>query len=74
MPAGIGSLLILSMKREGYDSSFAVTVMVCSSVMGMFIDAIPVLITLGTVLLPLAEDAGMYPNSFCHDWRDRVGI
>ena len=31
---------------------------------GMFIDAIPAIIVLGTVLLPLAENAGMHPIHF----------
>ena len=31
---------------------------------GMFIDAIPAIIVLGTVLLPLAESAGMHPIHF----------
>ncbi|MFT5527033.1 MAG: tripartite ATP-independent transporter DctM subunit [Pirellulaceae bacterium] len=31
---------------------------------GMFIDAIPAIIVLGTVLLPLAEQAGMHPIHF----------
>lgn len=35
--AGIGSLLIPQMKKEGYDSSFAVAVTACSSVMGVII-------------------------------------
>nr|WP_211100686.1 TRAP transporter large permease [Acuticoccus sediminis] len=35
--AGIGSLLIPQMKKEGYDSSFAVAVTACSSVMGVVI-------------------------------------
>ena len=35
--AGIGSLLIPQMKREGYDSSFAVAITACSSVMGVIV-------------------------------------
>ncbi len=35
--AGIGSLLIPQMKKEGYDSSFAVAITACSSVMGVVI-------------------------------------
>ncbi|OSP56007.1 TRAP transporter large permease [Pseudoruegeria sp. SK021] len=35
--AGIGSLLIPQMKKEGYDSSFAVAITACSSVMGVII-------------------------------------
>lgn len=31
---------------------------------GMFIDAIPAIIIMGTVLLPLAKDAGMHPVQF----------
>jgi TRAP-type C4-dicarboxylate transport system permease large subunit len=31
---------------------------------GMFIDAIPAIIILGTVLLPLAEEVGMHPIHF----------
>lgn len=33
-------------------------------IVGMFIDAIPAIIVLGTVLLPLAENAGMHPIHF----------
>ena len=35
--AGIGSLLIPQMRKEGYDSSFAVAITACSSVMGVII-------------------------------------
>ena len=35
--AGIGSLLIPQMKKEGYDSSFSVAITACSSVMGVII-------------------------------------
>ena len=35
--AGIGSLLIPQMKKEGYDPSFAVAITACSSVMGVII-------------------------------------
>ncbi|MBL4917676.1 TRAP transporter large permease [Szabonella alba] len=35
--AGIGSLLIPQMKKEGYDASFAVAITACSSVMGVII-------------------------------------
>ena len=35
--SGIGSLLIPQMKKEGYDSSFAVAITACSSVMGVII-------------------------------------
>jgi tripartite ATP-independent transporter DctM subunit len=35
--AGIGSLLIPQMKKEGFDSSFAVAITACSSVMGVII-------------------------------------
>ncbi len=35
--AGIGSLLIPQMKKEGYDTSFAVAVTACSAVMGVII-------------------------------------
>jgi len=35
--AGIGSLLIPQMKKAGYDSSFAVAITACSSVMGVII-------------------------------------
>lgn len=35
--AGIGSLLIPQMKKEGYDSSFTVAITACSSVMGVII-------------------------------------
>jgi TRAP-type C4-dicarboxylate transport system permease large subunit len=33
-------------------------------VIGMFIDAIPAIIILGTILLPLAEKVGMHPIHF----------
>ena len=33
--AGIGSLLIPQMKKQGYDASFAVAITACSSVMGV---------------------------------------
>ncbi len=35
--AGIGSLLIPTMKKQGYDSSFSVAITACSSVMGVII-------------------------------------
>ena len=35
--AGIGSLLIPQMKKQGYDSSFSVAITACSSVMGVII-------------------------------------
>lgn len=35
--AGIGSLLIPSMKKQGYDTSFSVAITACSSVMGVII-------------------------------------
>lgn len=35
--AGIGSLMIPSMKKQGYDSSFSVAITACSSVMGVVI-------------------------------------
>ncbi len=35
--AGIGSLMIPAMKKQGYDSSFSVAVTACSSVMGVII-------------------------------------
>jgi len=35
--AGIGSLLIPQMKRQGYDASFSVAITACSSVMGVII-------------------------------------
>lgn len=35
--AGIGSLMIPSMKKQGYDASFAVAITACSSVMGVII-------------------------------------
>ncbi|MCF3936527.1 TRAP transporter large permease [Acuticoccus sp. M5D2P5] len=35
--AGIGSLLIPQMKKEGYDTSFSVAITACSSVMGVVI-------------------------------------
>lgn len=35
--AGIGSLLIPAMKKEGYDTSFTVAITACSSVMGVII-------------------------------------
>lgn len=35
--AGIGSLMIPSMKKQGYDASFSVAITACSSVMGVII-------------------------------------
>ncbi len=35
--AGIGSLMIPAMKKQGYDSSFSVAITACSSVMGVII-------------------------------------
>ncbi len=35
--AGIGSLLIPAMKKQGYDTSFSVAITACSSVMGVII-------------------------------------
>ena len=37
---------------------------ICFLVIGMFIDAIPAIIILGTILLPLAQNAGIHPIHF----------
>ncbi|MEM7319386.1 MAG: TRAP transporter large permease [Pseudomonadota bacterium] len=42
----------------------ALVVVACFLVIGMFIDAIPAIIILGTVLWPVAETAGMHPVHF----------
>lgn len=42
----------------------ALVVVACFLIIGMFIDAIPAIIILGTVLWPVAESAGMHPIHF----------
>jgi len=52
---------------SGYGTSIATTGFVIALsflVIGMFIDAIPAIIILGTILLPLAESVGMHPIHF----------
>lgn len=48
--AGIGSLLIPSMKKEGYDSSFTVAITACSSVMGVIIPPSIIMIVWGGLM------------------------
>ncbi|HIL69648.1 MAG TPA: TRAP transporter large permease, partial [Verrucomicrobia bacterium] len=48
--AGIGSLLIPSMKKQGYDSSFAVAITACSSVMGVIIPPSIIMIVWGGLM------------------------
>lgn len=45
-------------------STVALIVVACFLLIGMFIDAIPAIIILGTVLWPIAEAAGMHPIHF----------
>ena len=52
---------------SGYGTSIATTgllIAISFLVIGMFIDAIPAIIILGTILLPLAESVGMHPIHF----------
>lgn len=52
---------------SGYGTSIATAGFVIALsflVIGMFIDAIPAIIILGTILLPLAESVGMHPIHF----------
>ena len=52
---------------SGYGTSIATTgflIALSFLVIGMFIDAIPAIIILGTILLPLAESTGMHPIHF----------
>ena len=52
---------------SGYGTSIATTgflIALSFLVIGMFIDAIPAIIILGTILLPLAESVGMHPIHF----------
>ena len=48
--AGIGSLLIPAMKKEGYDSSFTVAITACSSVMGVIIPPSIIMIVWGGLM------------------------
>ena len=48
--AGIGAIMIPAMKKEGYDSSVAVTVTACSSVMGVVIPPSVLMIIWGGVM------------------------
>ena len=48
--AGIGSLLIPAMKRQGYDASFTVAVTACSSVMGVIVPPSILMIVWGGVM------------------------
>ena len=48
--AGIGSLLIPSMKKQGYDSSFSVAITACSSVMGVIIPPSIIMIVWGGLM------------------------
>ena len=52
---------------SGYGTSIATTgllIAISFLLIGMFIDAIPAIIILGTILLPLAESVGMHPIHF----------
>jgi tripartite ATP-independent transporter DctM subunit len=48
--AGIGSLLIPQMKKQGYDTSFSVAITACSSVMGVIIPPSILMIVWGGVM------------------------
>jgi tripartite ATP-independent transporter DctM subunit len=48
--AGIGAIMIPAMQKEGYDSSLAVTVTACSSVMGVIIPPSVLMIIWGGVM------------------------
>ncbi len=48
--AGIGSLLIPSMKKQGYDASFSVAITACSSVMGVIIPPSIIMIVWGGLM------------------------
>lgn len=48
--AGIGAIMIPAMKKEGYDTSLAVTVTACSSVMGVIIPPSVLMIIWGGVM------------------------
>ncbi|HSB70070.1 MAG TPA: TRAP transporter large permease [Candidatus Methylomirabilis sp.] len=48
--AGIGSLLIPAMKKQGYDSSFTVAITACSSVMGVIVPPSILMIVWGGIM------------------------
>lgn len=48
--AGIGSLMIPAMKKQGYDSSFSVAITACSSVMGVIIPPSIIMIVWGGLM------------------------
>ena len=48
--AGIGSLLIPAMKKQGYDTSFSVAITACSSVMGVIIPPSIIMIVWGGLM------------------------
>jgi tripartite ATP-independent transporter DctM subunit len=48
--AGIGSLMIPAMKKQGYDSSFAVAITACSSVMGVIIPPSIIMVVWGGLM------------------------
>jgi tripartite ATP-independent transporter DctM subunit len=48
--AGIGSLMIPAMKKQGYDSSFSVAITACSSVMGVIIPPSIMMIVWGSLM------------------------
>lgn len=48
--AGIGSLLIPAMKKQGYDASFSVAITACSSVMGVIIPPSIIMIVWGGLM------------------------
>jgi tripartite ATP-independent transporter DctM subunit len=65
--AGIGSLMIPAMKKQGYDSSFAVAITACSSVMGVIIPPSILMIVWGglmSVSIGALFLAGVVPGIF----------
>lgn len=58
------SLVVLFADLQFGPLATALIVVACFLIIGMFIDAIPAIIILGTVLWPVAETSGMHPIHF----------
>ena len=63
--AGIGSLMIPAMKKQGYDSSFSVAITECSSVMGVIIPPSIMMVVWGG-LMSVSMAVCSWP-AFCPD-------
>ena len=67
--AGIGSLLIPQMKKQGYSSSFSVAITACSSVMGVVIPPSILMVVWGGLMSVSIGGlflAGVIPVSYTH--------